>query len=261
MRNFIYSREQPLENLKSTLDSMTGDEQWFDCETHSPVNLKDGHRTPEYRPTPSRCPPAPNRPGVSFLPSSDDELQPDDDEDLNESGICPLDTSIELGTDKPPQPECKRLKLEVEEVTTINEQDPPAESNFSDLFYFETTGSVTINRVSRPSDEAEKRDCQLLVSYRFMTSDPTTIQIALIVYKRNSQNPKTCRNLMLEFAEEADQPNTSTSTPSTSRSRTTVKDRKKPPHDKSTEISTEPAGAKYSKATKRPMISKTSLRF
>lgn len=249
-----------MENLTSTPGLLTGDEQWFDCETHSPVNLKEGQRTPLNRSTPSiRCPPAPCRYGIKFE-ISDDELDNEID-DLNESGIRPLDSSaVELMREKiEKSPSSKRIRRE---ETLPEEPSEPVDSRFSDLFYLETSGSVTIIRQTMSSSEPEKRDCRMLISYRVCKEDPTSIQVALIVYKSNSKNPKTRRNLMSEFelkSEESSSP-CSLSTPTTSRCRTTVKDRKKSDDEKTMEAATVPTAGKFSKATKRP-ISKTSLRF
>lgn len=243
---------------------MTGEETWFDCETHSPMDAKEGHRTPQHRATPSHCPPAPCRFGIKPLTPSDDELDSDtDDDDLNLSGVRPLDSSIAIIKEKEVEsPDCKRLKREEKQETTEVETCPPLESKFSQLYYLEASGTVTIKRQTMPSDDPEKRECRMLVSYRINKEDSSMIQIALIVYKSNSKNPKTRRNLMTEFEEKASElmsPCTF-NTPSTSRSRTAVKDRKKA-DEKSKEAATDPSSAKYSKATKRPMISKSSLRF
>jgi hypothetical protein len=243
---------------------MTGEETWFDCETHSPMDVKEGHRTPQHRSTPSHCPPAPCRFGLKFPALSDDELDSDSD-DLNLSGICPLDSSsavVDSKTEKElNSPDCKRLKREDKQEAVDEETCPPPESKFSQVYYLEASGCVSIKRQAMPSDDFEKRDCKMLVSYRVNKDDPSMIQIALIVYKSNSKNPKTRRNLMLEFGEKASEltPPSLAHMPSTSRARTAVKDRKKL-EPNPTEPSTDPS-SKCSKATKRPMISKSSLRF
>lgn len=248
----IFSREQPLENLKNSPD-LAGDEQWFDCETHSPVDLKEGQRTPVHKATPSQCPPAPYRFGLKFQPDSDDELE-DEDDDLDLSGVRPLDmteTSQKETLEK--SPECKRLKREEKESIVVD----PSESKFSELRYLEATGNVTINRQASSSDEAEKRECKMFVSYRVNKDDASVVQIALIVYKSNSKNPKTRRNLMSEFEQKTSEL-MSTNLSTSSRCRTVASSRKKL-EVRNTEISTEPA--KAAKAVKRPLISKTSLRF
>jgi hypothetical protein len=242
---------------------LAGDEQWFDCETHSPVDLKEGQRTPEHKATPSHCPPAPCRYGQKFQPDSDDELD-DVDDDLDLSGVEPLDTSIEIVKGKQEKsPDCKRLRRETVETIPMETMAmdtivEPSDSKFSDLHYLETSGIVSINRQAASTDESERRECKMFVSYRVHKSDPSIVQIALIVYKSNSTNPKTRRNLMAEFEQKSEMMSPcTTNVPSSSRCRT-VNSRKKP-EAKAMQISTEPA--KNTKAIKRPMISKTSLRF
>lgn len=237
---------------------LTGDEQWFDCDTHSPINLKEGQRTPTHRVSPPRCPPAPCRFGINFADSSDDDLETYE-EDLDESGIRPLDSSIQLSVEKEKSPKSKRLRREEKLEATTLEPSHPAESKFSDLFYLEASGNVTINRQPSASDEVEKRECKLLISYRVHKEDPTNVQIALIVYKSNSQNTKSRRNLMPEFGVKSSEP--TTTTPTSSRCRTTVKDRKKFEESTASGIASAPAGARNSKAIKRPMISKHPARI
>jgi hypothetical protein len=227
------------------------------------MDVKEGHRTPQHRSTPSQCPPAPCRFGTKMLTPSDDELDSDSD-DLNISGVCPLSSTGVVESKSEPDlnsPDCKRLKREEKQEPVDEETCPPPESRYSQVYYLEASGTVSIKRQAMPSDDSEKRDCKMLVSYRVNKDDPSMIQIALIVYKSNSKNPKTRRNLMIEFEEKASElmsPGPS-STPSTSRARTVGKERKKPEANPK-EPSTDPS-SKHSKATKRPMISKSSLRF
>ena len=246
------SRKQPPENLKNSPD-LADNEQWFDCKTHSPVNLKEGQKTPEHKLSPPHCPPAPCRFGLKFQPDSDEEEI--EDNELDFSGFTPFDSSMEIETGKEVKsPECKKLRREEQEITMIEVTD----SKFSELHYLEATGTVGINRPSISSDESEKRDCKMSVSYRIHKHDPCVIQIALIVYKSNSKNPKTRRNLMAEFETKTNESMSSRSTnlPSSSRCRTVAKLQ---PREEVAEVATEPA--KNSKAVKRPLISKTSLRF
>jgi hypothetical protein len=253
---YSLSRDQPLENLKNPPE-VIGEEQWFDCETHSPVNLKEEQKTPVQSPISSKCPAAPCRQGLNFLPLSEEEFD-SDDEDLNESGIQPLSSSIEVDvSSKGMSPKCKRQKREEKqlEVEIAKEPTSPSESKYSELHYLESNGIITINRQATSSDEPEKRECKLSVSYRIAIDDPSSIQIALIIYKSNSKNQKTRRNLLVEFETEK------SSSSSTSVCQTAVKDRKKHDDDQTMKIASAPAGSKFSKATKRPMISKSSLRF
>ena len=253
------SREHPLENLKNS--SSNDDEcdvtKWFDCE--SPANLKAGHRTPEQKFSPPHCPPAPFRNPLITSTSSDDDDNDSssDDNEHNESGIRALDSSMEQQHKKEKSPRKKKLRREEKAEVNV-ESSSPVESKFSDLLYLEAQSCITINRPS--SDEPEKRDCRMLVSYRVHKDDPSIMQIALIVYKSNSKNSKTRRNLMPEFGEKssAESPSISLITsPSPSRSRTTQKAQQRAEEDL---IKTAPAKTTNERALKRPMA-KSSLRF
>lgn len=206
----------------SASSDINDDEQWFDCET--PADLKDGQRTPDRKSTPSasaQCPQAPCRNGLKFQTSSDDLDLEDSDDDVNDfniSGICPIDeTPPEIAREKRKSPLAKKQRREEILEQTIIQPTLQAESKFSEIYYLEATGIVSINRQSSSSDEMEKRECQLLVSYRVHKEEPNKIQIALIVYKSNSKNPKTRRNLMTEFATKS----------SHSKCRSEVKDRER----------------------------------
>lgn len=213
--------------------------------------------------TPSVCPPAPYRRGYVFKALGEDQLDSDICLDnLNESGIIPLDSSFLISSEDPDKlPECKRIKKGDKQENSLEESTSPTKSNYSGLQYLEALGTLMINRLEGSSNEPEKREFKMFVSYRVHKSDPTNLQIALIVYKPNSQNAKTRRNLMLEFESRADvcPPNEwNNILPITSRCQAIVKERKT--RDESTkQISI--AEAKNSRAPKRPLISKTSLRF
>lgn len=239
----IFSREQPQENLNSP--DRNEDEQWYDCEM--PADLKEGQRTPVRNCTPSLCPPAPFRHGLKFQTSIDDlkldETDNEDSDDSNESGICPFDESLEVVEEKRKSPAAKRLRREEKLELTRVEPTTQPESKFSELYYLEATGSVSINRQPSSSDEMEKRDCKLLVSYRVNKEDPNAVQIALIVYKSNSKNLKSRRNLMTEFVVKN----------SASRCRTAIKDREKFDVAAFGSSSSAPPGAKHTKGLKRPM--------
>lgn len=243
---FIFSREQPQENTTTSL-SMNEDEQWFDCDTS--VDLKEGQRTPVRRSTTYQCPPAPCRNGLKFQASVDhldfDDSDDDDTSESNESGICPLEGSFEgsfVVQETKKSHVTKRQRREEKREQTTMQSTSLVESKFSELHYLEATGSVSINRQPSSSDEMEKRECKLLVSYRVHKEDPDVIQIALVVYKSNSKNLKTRRNLMPEFASKA----------SSSKCRTAVKDREV--FDATAfGSSSAPPGAKSSKCVKRKM--------
>lgn len=242
-------------------------EQWFDCGTHSPVSIKEGHRTPPLTAsTPAICPPAPCRYGQKFLPISDDELETDDDDDSDEleSGIKQLDTAaIEILKEKKEKsPESKRIRRsDNKEALSSEEQIFPRESKFSDLHYLQASGTIIITRQN--SEEKEHRECKLLVSYRIDKQCSQNIQIALIVYKSNSRNTKSRRNLMIEFNKKvADlmSPTLINGPSATSRCRTTAKEYRNPEEIELVCIATAPAGSK-TRPVKRPMTSKASLRF
>ena len=223
--------------------NLNGDEQWFDCEAL--VDLKDKERTPNSKSSPLLCPPAPCRLRLKFCPSKNDldveDTDNDDADESSESGVYPLDDSFEVMkiTEKSPVTKKPRMN-KIQDQTTV-EQLTHSESKYSDLNYFEATGCVNINRQQSSSDEMEKRDFKLLVSYRVHKKDSNIIQIALIVYKSN-MNLKTRRNLMNEFASQSSPP----------KCRTTVKHREKTDATDS-RTSSAPPGTKYSKGKKRPL--------
>ena len=239
----FYRKESPPENYKESLNE-TANEEWFDCELSSPVSCKDGLRTPPHKSSSSYCPPPPTR-GRTFLPLSDDELEPDDD---GIDGIEVLKKSPKK-TPKidPDSPECKRICL-VEETT------PGRINKYSDLKHLEATATVNITRF-QSQEGSEERECLIKVSYRRHLDNPKDIQIALIVYKQNSDNPPhSRRNLMSEFDDKA------TESSPIKQARTATKLHRHSATKK--EISSAPPSSNHqSKATKRPNCSKNSLRF
>lgn len=242
----FFRREQPIENFNKP-SKTAGNEQWFDCSTHSSLNSKAIERTPTYKTTPSICPPAPCRHGFRFdtISKSDDSI------DLNESGVLPLDESLKTlndGEDKPP--ESKRLKREKEERIS---EETSLESNFLDLLYMEAVGTLLIRRKIPSSDEPETRECKILVSYRIHKEDSLNHQIALIIYKPNSINPKTRRNLMEEFDITSD--TTTEELPKGFQRQTPINQELKKRNESEKEVSATHSPTKQRKA------SKTSLRF
>lgn len=253
-----------------------GNEQWYDCETHTPVDLKETLKTPPRRSSIQiECPPAPHR--RSLLNHSPDEIKNKSKEDeIEEEGICPLDGTFELiqteDFDQPSNSKRQRRNEDVEESvynTKMQESITEEESQYSNLFYFEVSGAITIRRQSMSStsrDECDRRECKMQISYRVNKEVSNDIQIALIVYKNNS-NLRSRRNLMLEFSEKAEEslelPTTPISnlmlTPSSSRCRTVTKER--PSIKDESLISTAPCGEKVTKAIKRPIASRNCLRF
>jgi hypothetical protein len=252
-----------LENLKTTPE-LTGGEQWYDCKTHSPVNIKEEvmHTPPRKSITSVHCPPAPCR--NQLIPCASSEEDASTDEEGIESGIYPLDSSIEMTKNVQRNKNFKRQRVGDEPITEEIQADSISveDSKYSDLFYLETSGAVTIHKAitSTPNavNENDRRECKLYISYRVNREDESDIQIALIMYKCNNSNQKTRRNLMLEF-EERHVPDSPIAAPSTSRCNTVVKERQRLTNK--LQISTDPVNNKVTKATKRPMNSRNCLRF
>lgn len=245
----FYRKESPPENYKESMNE-TGNEEWFECEMSSPVACKDGLRTPPHKSSSSYCPPPPTR-GRTFLPLSDDELESDDD---GIEGIEDIDTikktPKKIPRPDPESPDCKRICL-VEETT------PARINKYSDLKHLEATATVNITRF-QSQEGSEERECLIKMSYRHHLDNTNDIQIALIVYKQNSDNPPhSRRNLMSEFDEKATQGSPSSPI---KQSRTGTKLLRH--SDTKKEISSAPPATNHqSKATKRPNCSKNSLRF
>ncbi|CAO1366541.1 unnamed protein product [Diamesa serratosioi] len=240
------TKESPAENYKESLDE-TVNEEWFECELSSPIACKEALKTPPHKSSSSYCPPPPTR-GRTFLPLSDDELEPDED-DIEGIEVI-KDTPKKATNVDPESPECKRICL-VEETTSgrINK--------YSDLKHLEATATVHITR-SKAQEGSEERECIIQMSYRQHIDDPKDIQIALIVYKQNSDNPPhSRRNLMSEFDEKA------TESPFSSPVKQARTGTKLPrPSSTKKEISSAPPAPNHqTKATKRPNCSKNSLRF
>lgn len=239
----FYRKESPPENYKESLDE-TASEEWFECELSSPAASKDGLRTPPHKSSSSYCPPPPTR-GRTFIPLSDDELEPDED---GIDGIEVLKNSPKKAPKSDPDsPECKKICL-VEETT------PARINQYSDLKHLEATATVNITRY-QSQEGTEERECLIKMSYRRHIDNPNDIQIALIVYKQNSDNPPhSRRNLMSEFDEKA------TESSPIKQARTATKLQRQ--SDTKKEISSAPPASNHqSKATKRPNCSKNSLRF
>lgn len=235
------------------------DEQWYDCETHSPVNLKDTQKTPPHQSTQLiMCPPAPYRRSLLKTSSSDDEKVTSSDE--FEEGIQPLDGSTlrTAKTDIIRSPDLKRQRRNPEEREKKKKFESISleQSQYSDLRYFQVTGVVTVRRQASTSssrDDIDRRECKMQISYRVNKDLPNDIQIALIVYKNNSNNLKSRRNLMLSFKDDVETSETATvQTPSNQ----TV--------NKEKLINTAPVGdhrVEAQKPMKRSISSRNCLRF
>lgn len=258
--------------------------QWYDCETHTPVDLKETLKTPprtSITPTQIKCPPAPSR--RSHLNHSDDEIvKHDSDSSDIEDGIQPLDKTFELKEPKETEEptNIKRQRRDnyddIAKKTKLVESIVEEESRYSGLHYIEVAGMVTIRRQATSSsrDECDRRECKMQISYRINKESTNDVQIALIVYKNLSSIVRSRRNLMMEFADESVETQELPSTPiassfltpppppTSSRCRTVIKDRKQHNNNNDSLISTAPcAGEKVTKATKRPIASRNRLRF
>lgn len=173
-----------------------------DGEPSTPKGSNDGHKTPEQKHSPPRCPPAPCRIGLLLPTSSDDSDSFCEDLDSSsDSGCHPID-STDKSVTKSPKKKKVRRRNKIEEM--LAEGLRPEDSIFSELNYLEGRGSVTLHR--QACSEPEKRDCQLFVSYRINKDDTNVAQVALIVYKPNRKDVRTRRNLMNCFVDKPKQP-------------------------------------------------------
>jgi hypothetical protein len=186
-------------------------------------------------------------------------------------GIYPLDLSFDSLVAKKSEQKidknAKRPRMRGEsddEANLCQQKTLERESKYSDLYYLESTGSVTTHRQVSSSnsriEDNERRECKVLISYRVNKNNANDIQIALIIYKPNNSNQKTRRNLLLEFSEERIETDL-TLTPSMSRCNTAVKEHPNKLENMSRIIATAPTGDKPIKGTKRPMMSRGRLRF
>ncbi|XP_070497512.1 uncharacterized protein [Chironomus tepperi] len=261
------SQQEPEENFDKSIDT-ANDEQWYDCEANTSIDLKESHRTPPQKSTITICPPAPCRKNL-IIDSSDEEDENSDTDDETELGIYPIDLSCD--SPMPSKNEHKivknfkrqRLDEDTHDETNICEQKTlERESKYSDLYYLESIGSVTTYRqVSSSSSHIEdnkRRECKILISYRVNKDNNNDIQIALIIYKPNNVSQKSRRNLLNEFGDRTE--SDLLLTPLLSRFSTAVKDPKKL-ENMSEVIATAPTGDKPIKGTKRPMMSRSRLRF
>jgi hypothetical protein len=270
------SRCQPADNQRITPE-LFGDEVWYDCETHAPVDLKATLRTPPRNSSILQCPGAPCRQNLlqNIDSDDDDELsRHDSDSDDFEEGIQPLDNSFELISSEETSRTFKRQRRDKrkEETEAIAKTISDEQSKYSSLQYLEVSGSVIIRRQAATSsgssssrDDFDRRECKMLISYRVNKDNANDVQIALIVYKNSSTNVKSRRNLMLEFDDRVDDSrefllSTPASTLSSSaRSQTTAKEQDKCQTEPL--LSTISAGEKTARASKRPFTSRNRLRF
>lgn len=197
------------------------------------------------------CPPAPNRNLCSSLVRSDSSSdESSNSEDCDLSGIRPIDTSLRVGLNDSPMrsPKTKRRRLDDSKV----HEELNDESTYTCLRYLKAIGTVSSNRQN--PEKFDERECLMFLSYRQRRDNQNDVQISLIVYKPNSKNVKSRRNLLAEFGE-----------PSTA-------DHSKTPIGKSTEtLLTTPSksGEKNndnirsnsSSSKKRQLDTKMSLRF
>lgn len=210
------------------------------------------------------CPPAPCR--RYFESTSSDEDRESTSEDDSDLGVYPLDSSFEMSIHSRTEKKAKRQKMN----ETIKETDVQTtlerESKYSELHYLETTGTVIVNMQATSSvsrlDDTDRKECKLSISYRVSKSNQDDIQIALIIYKPNNDNFKSRRNLLNEFDEkeslQTEQLELMSST--SNLYSTAVKAHPKKPEN-TIGVNSEPTSNKSQKGTKRPMLSRSRLRF
>ncbi|KAG5676884.1 hypothetical protein PVAND_006688 [Polypedilum vanderplanki] len=274
----LSTRKEPEENfIHSMLSSKINDRLHESESSAQNMNVRESfYRTPPQRNNSFiRCPPAPSRKKLlnDSSDSKSDNLNSSDeydsDDDL-EPGIHLLDASApsifpfrmkdkDRGDDK-----IKKPKIEHNEL----EQITHSISKYSDLNYIESHGEVikreipistTMTPASTP--ECESRRIKLYISYRVHKENSNDIQIALIVYKSN--NTKLRRNLLTDFIVDEsedegfvtfDSPITNTSQYSTAY--------KEQSGSLTSSIKKDYISADQSKrASKRPIISRGSIRF
>lgn len=251
---------------------MFGDEQWYDCKTHTPVDLKESLKTPKRSSTSLaqlKCPPAPCRDSKTFLNDSDDDIKSyvdnDDSDDGYEEGIRPLDETFEMiesfKVEQPSKFKRQRLDKDVEKKN-MPDMISEEESRYSNLKYLEVSGVVTIHRqhTSNSRNESERHECKMQVSYRINKEDANDIQIALIVYKHVNNSVKTRRNLMLQFEKETDDIQEMLNSPSTT-SLVTPSIVHRSNHNEGLALTAPCAGEKVTKTLKRSITSRNCLRF
>lgn len=200
------------------------------------------------------CPPAPNRNLCSsFIQSDSDESCSSNDCDL--SGIHPIDSSIRIDLSNSPirSPRSKKRRLDNNGLkNSITHEEQREESTHTSLKYLKAVGTVASNRHN--PEKFDERECTMFMSYRERRDNQNDVQISLIVYKPNSKNVKSRRNLLSQFGE----------------SSTTSEEHSKTPIGKSTEnLLTTPSksGGKIdnfrstSSSKKRQLDTKMSLRF
>lgn len=187
-----------MEYLIGTGASSTETETSLESSSTTP-NEKGNDFTPTTKHTNTKisCPPAPNRNGFSAIHYSDSEESCYSD-DLDLSGVHPIDSSCAFGS---PVSSPKKKKIRIERKNnkrrSIPVEEQSKDSSYTNLKYSKASGNVKLNR--QDMEHSDERTCSMFLSYREKISDKNDVQISLIVYKSNTQNVKSRRNLCYEF--------------------------------------------------------------
>lgn len=187
----------PLEYLIGT--SGTIEDSETSLESSSTPNEKGNDFTPTSNKTNTKitCPPAPNRNGFSSINYSDSE-ESNYSDDLDLSGVHPIDSTLIF--DSPvSSPKKKKMRIERNNKrrSIPSEEQCSKDSLYTNLKYTKASGNVKLNR--QDMEHSDERTCSMFLSYREKLSDKDDVQISLIVYKSNTQNIKSRRNLCYEF--------------------------------------------------------------
>lgn len=137
----------------------------------------------------------------SLIQTDSDDSSDLDDCDL--SGIRPIDTSFRAGINNSPTKSPKSKKRRIDRKmfnSSIVHEELCNDSTHSNLKYVRATGTVSYNS-QIPDKLNDERGCIMFLSYRERRDNQNDLQISLIIYKPNSKNVKSRRNLMLEFGE------------------------------------------------------------
>jgi hypothetical protein len=169
-------------------------------ESSSTPNEKGNDSTPTSNKTNTKitCPPAPNRNGFSSINYSDSEESRSSD-DLDVSGVHPIDSS-NIFNSPVNSPKKKKIRIERKNKRRsipIEIEEQFKDSLYTNLKYTKANGNVKLYR--QDMEHSDERTCSMFLSYREKLSDKNDLQISLIVYKSNTQNVKSRRNLCYEF--------------------------------------------------------------
>lgn len=202
------------------------------------------------------CPPAPNRNLCSsFIQIDSDESSNSNDCDL--SGIHPIDTSIRIDLNDSPIRSPRSKKRRIDKIglnTSIIHEEQIEESTHTSLKYLKAVGTVASNRQN--PEKFDERECTMFMSYRERRDNQNDVQISLIVYKPNSKNVKSRRNLLSQFGESSSTTNSEQEKSKTPIGKTTS-DLLKTPSKSSGKVD----NFRSTSSKKRQLDTKMSLRF